>query len=281
MELRLDSDTPALRQKIQAQRQAGHTIGFVPTMGFLHEGHTSLIEASRNAGHFTVVSVFVNPAQFGPGEDLDSYPRTAQRDFEISVACGAQLVWFPEVGDLYPVGAQTRVAPGALAQRLCGISRPQFFGGICTVVLKLFNLVTPDEAFFGQKDFQQFAIVRRMVQDFYLNVRVTGCPTVRDRDGLAKSSRNARLKPPERDQALTLYRTIRAAQAAFQAGAQDAAPLKTDLLGHWPKSIDLDYLSFRDPIQLEEVERLSGATRIFLGAWLNGVRLIDNAALAS
>jgi len=276
---RLISDIPALRACLTTARQAGRRIGLVPTMGFLHAGHCSLIEASRRDGHFTIVTIFVNPAQFGPNEDFDSYPRDHDRDFDLAAAAGADLVWYPEASDLYPPGSQTMVQPGALAQRLCGLSRPRFFGGICSVVLRFFNLVRPDTAYFGEKDFQQLCIIRRMVADFYMDVTVVGCATLREADGLAMSSRNARLTTTDRPLALTLIRTIEAAREAYLRGERDAAALKQRLIAAWPADIELDYLDFREPVFLEEVQVLAADARLFVGAWLKGVRLIDNAAL--
>ena len=279
MTIRLQSDTKALQSQLQKQRVAGRSIGFVPTMGFLHRGHQSLIEASHRDGHFTVVSIFVNPAQFGPDEDFDRYPIAHDRDFELARKSGADLVWYPEREDLYHPEAQTVVRPGALADRLCGISRPAFFGGICTVVLKFFNLVQPQATYFGEKDFQQLAIIRRMVADFYLNIKVVGCPLIREADGLAMSSRNARLEPHERQTALTLFRTLQAARTAFAGGERLASRLKAKLRKDWPDSINLDYLDFREPRGLEEVEELEADTRCLIGAWLRDIRLIDNDAL--
>jgi len=273
------SDINGFQALLDQQRSMGKTIGFVPTMGFLHRGHQSLIEASVRDGHFTVVSIFVNPAQFGPNEDLDSYPRNPEGDFQLCKEVGADLVWYPELEDLYPPGSQTMVAPGDLARKLCGISRPLFFGGICTVVLKFFNIIQPNVAYFGEKDFQQLAIVRKMAADFCLNVQVKGGKLIREDDGLAMSSRNARLRPQDRSLALTLYRTLMEAQKAYSNGQRDAGKLATQLKADWPEGLDLDYLEFREPNLLEKVETLDEHSRLFLGAWLNGVRLIDNAGL--
>lgn len=281
MTVRLESNKTELIRLINEARSAGRTIGFVPTMGFLHKGHQSLIEASAQDGHFTVATVFINPAQFGPNEDLDTYPQDPDGDFEACAEAGADLVWYPQRADLYPETAQTMVAPGPLAQRLCGVSRPAFFGGICTVVLKFFNMIRPDKAYFGEKDFQQLAIVRRMAQDFYLDVEVVGGATIREPDGLAMSSRNARLKEDQRDIALTLWRTICSAREAYANGEREALQLKEILLAAWPDELKFDYLDFRDPINLELVDTLGSGVRIFLGCWLDGVRLIDNAAIDS
>lgn len=279
MSQRIDGHPYPMIQALEQYRRDGQTIGFVPTMGCLHRGHQALIEASRNDGNLTMVSVFVNPAQFGPNEDFDKYPRDSDRDYELATAAGGDIVWYPDVADLYPPEAQTSVRPGALADKLCGVSRPQFFPGICTVVLKLFNLVRPHQAYFGEKDFQQLAIIRRMVADFYLEIDVVGCPTVRETDGLAMSSRNRYLTDADRDTALTLYRTLEAARRAFAEGERDATALKTRLTAAWPQDLELDYLDFREPDFLEEVDQLNAETRLFLGAWLRGIRLIDNAAI--
>lgn len=279
MAIRLESGVDGLRAALTSARSEGRSIGFVPTMGFLHQGHQSLIEQSAADGHFTVVSIFVNPTQFGPNEDLDTYPRDEEGDWQKSVASGADLVWYPSREDLYPEGAETMVTPGPMAKMLCGLSRPAFFGGICTVVLKFFNLVDPDVAYFGEKDFQQLTLIRRMASDFYLKVDVRGGETIREPDGLAMSSRNARLKEGQRDDALTLWRCIAGAREAFEAGERDAKALQARLRELWPDSMEFDYMDFRDPNTLELVDTLERDTRIFLGGWLDGVRLIDNARI--
>ena len=276
---RIGSGIDRIRNALADARQENRSIGFVPTMGFLHEGHQSLIRASASQGLFTVVSIFVNPAQFGPNEDLDTYPRDLEGDFNKCRQSGADLVWYPAVTDLYPAGADMRVDPGDLQKRLCGLSRPRFFGGIATVVLKFFQIIRPHKAFFGKKDFQQLTIIQQMVDQFHLDVEIVGCETIREPDGLAMSSRNARLKTHQRDQALALYRTICAARNAFLVGERDARLLAEKLKSNWPEGVTLDYLEFREPRQLTQVDTLSPCTRLFLGAWLDGVRLIDNAAV--
>ncbi len=280
MTLMLESNLGELQRQLHAARAAGRKIGFVPTMGYLHAGHQSLIEMAAANGDYTVVSIFVNPTQFGPNEDLDSYPRDPEGDMRRCREAGADLVFFPSREDLYPARAETMVTPGELAQRLCGLSRPAFFGGICTVVLKFFNLVRPDRAYFGEKDFQQLTIIRRMVTDLFLDVEVVGGATVREADGLAMSSRNVRLKPEQRALALTLWRTIGSAREAYQAGERNAIALREQLLGLWPEGITFDYLDFREPEGLALVDELAPGVRIFLGVWIDGVRLIDNAAIA-
>lgn len=264
---------------VQDQRKQGRSIGFVPTMGYLHQGHLSLIEASKRDGHCTVMSIFVNPTQFGPNEDFDAYPRDEARDLNLAEQAGADAVWFPTRGDLYPQGDDMRITPGEMGDCLCGISRPVFFSGILTVVMKLFHAVKPDCAYFGEKDFQQLTLIRRMTQLFFLDVRIVGCPTVREIDGLAMSSRNVRIPPDRRNDALGLFRTIQNARKAFLAGQKDPKTLRQHLLQRWPDGLDLDYLEFRDPQTLNEVTLLKPSTRIFIGAWLDGVRLIDNAEI--
>lgn len=256
------------------------SVGFVPTMGFLHRGHTSLIERSAAENSYTFVSIFVNPQQFGPNEDLASYPKDEMGDVEKSVEAGATHIWIPTVEDIYPPGWQTSVVPGSLSKKLCGSSRPQFFPGICSVVLRLFQLVKPDRSYFGEKDYQQFLIIRQMAKDFFLNVEVVGCPLIRDPDGLAMSSRNARLNAGDRETALHLFRTIRKAQKAFQHGQTDANTLRNELWKSWPDAIEPDYLDFRRISDLELVDQLEEETRIFIAGWLNGVRLIDNASIS-
>jgi len=283
--MRWDSDRPGLQANIEEWRQRGLSIGFVATMGGLHRGHLSLVEASAHHCDRTIVSVFVNPAQFGPNEDFAAYPRNEDRDTELSVAAGADLVWVPDVTDIYASNEQTRVVPGALANRLCGVSRPQFFGGICTVVLKLFQIIRPDVSFFGEKDYQQLLIIRKMVHDFFLPVEIIGCPIVRASDGLAMSSRNQRIPAGKRKLALHLHRCIETAQHLFAEGTRDPAEMAKQLKNDWPEGLELDYLEFRDPVDLVLVGELEPGTRLFLGAWLvegdgQGVRLIDNAALA-
>lgn len=279
MAIRLESGLAGLREALAAARSEGRSIGFVPTMGFLHRGHQSLIEQSAGDGHFTIVSIFINPAQFGPNEDLDTYPRDEEGDWNKCISSGANLVWYPSREDLYPAGSETMVSVGPLAQMLCGLSRPAFFGGICSVVLKFFNLIQPQVAYFGEKDYQQLTIIRRMVADFYLDVDVRGGETVREPDGLAMSSRNARLKPEQREHALTFWRCISEARIAFAAGERDAHVLFERLRGLWPESLKFDYMDFRNPRTLEPVQVLAADTRIFLGGWLDGVRLIDNARI--
>ena len=212
-----------MKARAAAWKAEGLSIGLVPTMGSLHEGHESLMDAAREASDRVVVSVFVNPIQFGPGEDYEAYPRDLERDARICERHGVDVVFHPEVDDMYAPAHNTFVVMETLTDSLCGASRPGHFRGVCTVVTKLFNIVQPHRAFFGQKDAQQLAIIKRMVADLNMNVTVVGCPIVREADGLAKSSRNAYLSAEERQAALVLSRAVFAGKEAVEAGERDAA----------------------------------------------------------
>lgn len=267
-----------VREAVARARSAGRRIGFVPTMGALHAGHVSLIEASRSADRYTVVSIYVNPTQFGPNEDFSAYPRTFEADLAICAAAGVELVFVPDTAEMYPPGDETRVRPGRLAEALCGPFRPGHFEGVCTVVAKLFNVVAPDVAFFGQKDAQQAAIIRRMVRDLCMPVVVEVCPLIRDADGLALSSRNARLTPAQREKSLALYRALIGAEEQLRGGERSmgrvVAAMRAVIAAH--AEIRVDYLSILDPETLEELstprERMLVAGAIRVG----DVRLIDN-----
>jgi len=280
--------TDQLKSALIQQRGAGKKIGFIPTMGFLHEGHLSLIRAAVARNEFPVVSIFVNPTQFGPNEDLDSYPKDEERDIELAIEAGAECIWLPETEHIYPrpgglAAQQIKVVPGDMARKLCGSSRPVFFTGICTVVLKLFNLVQPDSAYFGEKDFQQLLIIRTMVQELHLDIDIIGCPIVREKDGLAMSSRNIRIPKNLRSTALHLFNTITRAKELVSRGMTQTDVLLAELMQNWPETLELDYMEFRSPRTLDTVSSCTSETRLFLGAWLNdntetrGVRLIDNA----
>ena len=214
-----------LRALLRPLREQGHRIGFVPTMGFLHEGHGALIRQSAARCDATVVSIFVNPTQFGPSEDLASYPRDLERDQSLCLEAGTTVLFLPEGAEIYPTGFQTHVEPGSLAESLCGQFRPGHFRGVATVVAKLFNMVQPDLAFFGQKDYQQTAVIRRMARDLNLPVDIVVVPTVREADGLALSSRNIYLDEEARPKALSLSLGLMAAKAAFDGGERDGASL--------------------------------------------------------
>jgi pantoate--beta-alanine ligase len=268
------------RRACQEARVDG-PLALVPTMGYLHEGHTSLIRAARQAAPTVAVSIFVNPTQFGPNEDLARYPRDLDGDLRKCGAAGASFVFAPSgPEEMYPPGFQTHVEPGALAQPLDGARRPGHFRGVCTVVTKLFALSRADCAFFGEKDYQQLVIIRRMAQDLNLGTDVVGRPIVREKDGLALSSRNAYLSAEERAHAVALWQALSQVRSRFAAGERDTAVLErlaTQVLeGHGAR---VDYAELRDPVELQRPAQLDDSTRLFLAAYLGKTRLIDNGAL--
>jgi pantoate--beta-alanine ligase len=257
-------------------------VGFVPTMGFLHDGHLSLVRACRRESGLTVVSIFVNPAQFGPGEDLERYPRDAERDMAMLEKERADVLFLPAGGEIYPPGHATAVSVQGLDAVLCGASRPGHFRGVATVVLKLFNLVRPQRAYFGQKDAQQAIIVRRLVRDLHLPVRVRVMPIVRDADGLALSSRNVYLSAQERQAALALPRALSAAGALVAGGELDAARLKAAMAAELAGSplVETDYLAVASLDDLAELAVVRpGQTLIAAAVRVGATRLIDNLLL--
>ncbi|WP_281745051.1 pantoate--beta-alanine ligase [Thermanaerovibrio acidaminovorans] len=254
------------------------TVGLVPTMGYLHDGHLSLVRRSVAENQTTAVSIFVNPTQFGPHEDLSRYPRDLKRDLELLEPLGVDLVFTPEPEAMYHRDHSTWVEEVNLARGLCGASRPGHFRGVCTVVLKLFNIVKPNRAYFGEKDYQQLKVIQRMVRDLNLDVQVVGCPIVREEDGLAMSSRNVYLSPEERSLALCLSRAVNRAQAEASRGVSDPASIVEAALSEIPDhpSITVDYIKLVDCDTLEELETLKSAGRILLAVRVGSTRLIDN-----
>lgn len=267
-----------LRDALGPVRREGKRIGLVPTMGALHDGHLSLVLASRSECDFTVVTIFVNPSQFAPGEDLARYPRPLARDLEL-LAGSADLVFAPGESEVYPPGFATWVEVGSVAQPLEGAFRPGHFRGVATVVLKLFNMVAPDVAYFGQKDYQQSLVIRRMVADLNLPITIRVCPIVREPDGLAMSSRNAYLSPDERRRAAVLSQGLGVAASAVARGERDAASVATKvretILGAGP--ISIDYIAVADPETLEPVALIRGPALVALAVRIGSTRLIDNA----
>jgi pantoate--beta-alanine ligase len=261
--------------------RAGKKLGLVPTMGALHEGHLSLVLESKSQCDITAVSIFVNPLQFGPAEDLATYPRTLERDSALLQQSGVDLLFIPSVVEMYPPGAKTVVEVGDLSSKLDGGSRPGHFRGVTTVVCKLFEIVLPDRAFFGQKDAAQVAVLRKMVRDLDMDVEIVVCPIVRESDGLAMSSRNAYLNPGQRQQALVLSRSLQQVKAAFGAGERDAAKLAD--VGMHEVAIEtgakLDYFAIVDPDTLEPVAQATRGTLVAVAAWVGTTRLIDNLVL--
>nr|VFJ60754.1 MAG: pantothenate synthetase [Candidatus Kentron sp. DK] len=275
-------DISRLRGLIGESRNRGLPVGFVPTMGNLHAGHLSMVEEVRRRGEFAVVSIFVNPFQFGPGEDYDSYPRTLDEDAEKLRRVGADLLFTPGVGDLYPEGLDrvTRVEVPEMGKTLCGQSRPTFFRGVTTVVSILLHLVGPDYALFGEKDYQQLLIIRRMVSDLKMPITIVPFPTVREEDGLAMSSRNRYLTFDERQRAPMLYRTLRAMGDSLAAGGSDHAAIRADGMDALTSAGFIpDYLEIRRATDLTPPEPGDRNLRILGAAWLGKARLIDNVGV--
>jgi pantoate--beta-alanine ligase len=270
-----------LRAELAAARRAGKRIGLVPTMGALHEGHLSLVQASKAECDCTVVSIYVNPTQFGPNEDFSKYPRTLEADLSLLGDCGTDFVFTPDNDEMYPPGCATWVEVGAVAAPLEGACRPGHFRGVATVVLKLFNMVQPDVAYFGQKDFQQTAVIRRMVADLSVPVTIRICPTVREPDGLAMSSRNRFLSPAARQRALVLWRSLQTAVALVKAGECDARRIAAEMRDVIETAEDarIDYVALVDAETLQPVERITGKTLAALAVKIEDTRLIDNWVL--
>ena len=259
---------------------ASAAVGLVPTMGALHGGHASLVERAVRENDVAVVSIFVNPTQFGPREDFAAYPRDESADLTTSEQLGAAMVFAPGVDEMYPAGDTTRVQPGPIAARLEGAARPGHFAGVATVVTKLFAIVRPDVAYFGQKDFQQLRVVQTMSRDLRLGVRVIGCPTVRDPDGLAMSSRNRYLSADDHEGALALSRALLAAKADWSRGERDPAALRNRVRRDTAvPGVALEYASVADPLTLDELERPAERAVVTLAARIGNARLIDNVLL--
>ena len=254
-------------------------IGLVPTMGALHAGHEALIQRARKDSQVVVVSIFVNPLQFGPNEDYTRYPRALQRDLEICERNGADLVFAPSVEEMYPLPELTFVDVTLVSEHLCGAFRPGHFRGVATVVLKLLNIVQPDRAYFGEKDMQQLAVIRRMVQDLMVPVEIVRVPTVREADGLAISSRNQYLNPAARKAAPVLHRALQEAAARIRSGERDVAKVREaalEILKTEPL-VRIEYLEIVDPVEMKPLSAISGPARIAVAVWIGSTRLIDNA----
>jgi pantoate--beta-alanine ligase len=269
----------ALRRAVSEARQSGKTIGFVPTMGFLHEGHLSLMRRARAENDLVVVSIFVNPTQFGPNEDLEAYPRDIEQDTALMIEEKVDLAYLPSTDQLYPEGYTTYVeVKGPMTQSLCGRSRPRHFRGVTTIVSKLFHLVTPHRAYFGQKDAQQVAVIQQMTRDLDFDIEIVVCPTVRETDGLALSSRNAYLSTRHRKDAVTLSASLFEAKEMVDGGEDRAAPV----IQHLSKRIrsvpdaTIDYVAVVDARTLKDMESLRGEVLIAAAVKLGGTRLIDN-----
>ncbi|ATE63336.1 pantoate--beta-alanine ligase [Rhizorhabdus dicambivorans] len=269
-----------LRAAVAKLRISGASVALVPTMGALHAGHIALVDAARAKGCQVVVSIFVNPTQFGPNEDLDAYPRREAADVAMLEAAGAALLWAPDVATMYPAGFASTVSVEGVSERWDGAARPGHFAGVATVVTKLFQQVKPDIALFGEKDFQQLAVIRRFVADLDIDIEIVGVPTQREDDGLAMSSRNAYLGPEERVTARTLPRALGEAKAAIEKGGDVKAALDAAITRLRDAGFDpIDYVALVDAATLEPVERPDGEARLIAAAKLGRTRLIDNLAV--
>jgi pantoate--beta-alanine ligase len=270
-----------LRDALAAMRRDGKRIGLVPTMGALHEGHLSLVRAAKAECDCAVVSIYVNPTQFGPAEDFSTYPRTLDADLKLLASCGADVAFVPTNEEMYPAESATRVEVGAVAEPLEGQCRPGHFRGVATVVLKLFNIVQPHAAYFGQKDYQQAAVIRRMTADLNLPIAIRVCPIVREPDGLAMSSRNRYLSPAARQRALVLWKSLQAAEKLVEEGQRDASRIAARMRDVIETAEDarIDYVALVDPDMLQPVKRIAGRTLAALAVKIENTRLIDNCLL--
>ncbi|MCD6526434.1 MAG: pantoate--beta-alanine ligase [Desulfuromonas sp.] len=267
-----------MQQRMLAARAQGKTISFVPTMGFLHQGHLSLLHEGRGRGDLLVLSIFVNPTQFGPNEDFDSYPRDLQRDLDLAQTTGVDIVFTPDASQMYPSGSATTVSVAELTSNLCGASRPGHFDGVTTVVNKLFNIVLPHVALFGMKDFQQLAVIRKMVVDLNMPVEVVGMPIVREADGLAMSSRNSYLSADLRQQGLALIAAVRAACGAAAAGETDAQQLiaQVEQIIIAQSDARIDYIQICHDLTLQDMTLVDEHAVLLLAVKFGATRLIDN-----
>ena len=267
-----------VRQQVKSWRKNGATIGLVPTMGYLHEGHQSLMAAAKQDNQKVIVTIFVNPMQFGPKEDLASYPRDLERDKNACQQMGVDLIFCPSASEMYDANFNSYVNVNGLTDALCGKKRPGHFKGVCTVVTKLFNITQPDRAYFGQKDAQQLAVIQRMVSDLNIDIEIIGCPIVRESDGLAKSSRNSYLSQHERLAAICLYQSIECAQQMIQTGEKSVQTILTamqNIINTQPLA-KIDYIEFVDYATLTAVDRLNQDSLCALAVYIGKTRLIDN-----
>jgi pantoate--beta-alanine ligase len=270
-----------VREIVGNWKKEGKSVGFVPTMGYLHEGHGSLITEARKNNDKVAVSIFVNPMQFGPSEDLESYPRDLEKDSAFCESLGADLIFHPEPEEMYHDNFSSYVDMNVLTEELCGLSRPVHFRGVCTVVNKLFNIVQPDRAYFGQKDAQQLAIIKHMVEDLNMNVEVIGCPIIREDDGLAKSSRNTYLSEEERKAALILSKTIFLGQKLVEEGERDAVKLVEIMKQNIETEplAKIDYVKAVDGLTMQQVTEIKQPTLVAMAVYIGKTRLIDNFSI--
>jgi pantoate--beta-alanine ligase len=267
-----------MKQKMRLIKATGKKIGLVPTMGYLHEGHRSLIDRAREENEVVVVSIFVNPTQFGPNEDFDKYPRDEERDLELCSAAGCDIVFLPDKDSMYSDNYSTYVEVPSLTETLCGASRPGHFKGVATVVTKLLNIAKADRAYFGQKDAQQLAVIKRIVKDLDMDVDIVGCPIVREGDGLAKSSRNTYLNAVERQQAIVLYKALKQAKKLVNNGVVDAQAIKKEIRTIIDTALDsdIDYIEIVNNDTMKPIDVIAGEVLIALAVRIGKTRLIDN-----
>ncbi|KPK82299.1 MAG: pantoate--beta-alanine ligase [Gemmatimonas sp. SM23_52] len=280
--MKLVRTIPEVREEVRRARAGAQRVGLVPTMGHLHEGHLSLVDHCRQLADYVVMSIYVNPLQFGPGEDFEKYPRDLERDLAAAEGRGVDLVFAPDDRELYPGPLSVAVTPRRLAERLCGLSRPGHFEGVLTVVCKLFGIVEPDVSVFGQKDFQQAVLIEKMVADLNLPVRIEVVPTVRESDGLAMSSRNAYLSPEERQRAQSISRALAGAVKAFRSGQRGTAELRAGILRTLEAGggLDIEYVEIVSADELQPVARAGDDAVVAVAARVGLTRLIDNVRLA-
>ena len=270
-----------MQRRSEQLRQEEKTIAFVPTMGYLHEGHLTLMREGKQRGDVLIISIFVNPTQFVPGEDYERYPRDMKRDLRLAQKVGVDIVFTPSAHEMYPNGFQTTVEVEKVTKNLCGISRPSHFRGVTTVVIKLFNIVKPHLTLFGQKDYQQLVTIKRMVEDLNMDIEVIGIPTVREHDGLAMSSRNAYLSPQKRKVATRLYRALRTVEGLFRQGERNTAAILSKIRGiiEEENSATIDYVKICDAHTLEDIEEIKSEAIIALAVQIDKTRLIDNRVI--
>ncbi|MCD6280252.1 MAG: pantoate--beta-alanine ligase [Deltaproteobacteria bacterium] len=279
--MKVIEDIAGMRSYVSGIKARGDTIGLVPTMGYLHEGHLSLMRKARELTDHVVISIFVNPTQFGPNEDLDRYPRDFERDLDLASSVGVECIFHPRSQDIYPKGYATYIHVEGLSSVLCGVSRPTHFRGVATVVAKLFNIVEPDIAVFGEKDYQQLVIIRRMVADLNMKVKIVGYPIVREKDGLAMSSRNRYLSQQERKKATVLSRALKRAEDMFNNGERDASAIREALVEMimGEDGCNIDYVEIVDADYLSRLRTIDRKAVIALAVNIGKARLIDNTIL--
>ena len=270
-----------MTKKIKEIKKQGKTIGLVPTMGFLHEGHMSLVKRAVKDTDCVIVTIFVNPTQFGPKEDFKKYPRNMKKDLKLCEKEAVDIIFAPEAREMYPEGFATYVKVERITDMLCGASRPGHFRGVATVVAKLFNIIMPDIAYFGQKDGQQAAVIRRMTKDLDMQVKIRIMPIVREKDGLAMSSRNIYLNPEERAQALCIYKSLKLAQRLFNKGERNAKKIikKMSQFINENRKADIEYIAIVDAEELRDMKRISGQAMVSVAVKIGNTRLIDNVIL--